>query len=74
MPHDEDSSIPWESVGVFPARIPVLSSNKGNKLLGRLGWHGQCSCCNGPKPRKSVRAEEKLAWRRAELLVVSSTS
>lgn len=34
------------------------------KMLGRLGWRGQCSCCNGPKPKKSIRAEEKRHWRR----------
>lgn len=31
------------------------------KMLGRLGWHGQCSCCNGPGWEK--RAEER-EWRR----------
>jgi len=30
------------------------------KMLGRLGWKGQCSCCNGPK---WVKAEEKRQWR-----------
>ena len=33
------------------------------KMLGRLGWRGQCSCCNGPKPKKAIRAEEKVAVR-----------
>lgn len=33
------------------------------KLLGRLGWRGQCSCCNGPKDVKAVRAEEKVQFR-----------
>lgn len=34
------------------------------KMLGRLGWRGQCSCCNGPKDQKSIRAEEKRDWKR----------
>lgn len=34
------------------------------KLLGRLGWRGQCSCCNGPQDRKAIRAEETRDWRR----------
>jgi hypothetical protein len=34
------------------------------KMLGRLGWRGQCSCCNGPKDKKAIRAEERLAWLR----------
>lgn len=31
------------------------------RMLGRLGWHGQCACCNGPACDK--RAEDR-AWRR----------
>lgn len=31
-------------------------------MLGRLGWRGQCSCCNGPKDTKAIRAEEKRGW------------
>ena len=34
------------------------------KMLGRLGWRGQCSCCNGPRGKKAIRAEEKRHWRR----------
>ena len=33
------------------------------KMLGRLGWRGQCSCCNGPKDTKAIRAEEKVQFR-----------
>lgn len=38
-------------------------------MLGRLGWRGQCSCCNGPKDPKAVRAEEKRRWQREVGLV-----
>jgi hypothetical protein len=34
------------------------------KMLGRLGWRGQCSCCNGPRSKNQIRAEERLAWLR----------
>jgi hypothetical protein len=34
------------------------------KMLGRLGWRGQCACCNGPRYRKQIRAEERLGWLR----------
>lgn len=33
------------------------------KMLGKLGWRGQCSCCNGPRSKKAIRAEEKRRWR-----------
>ena len=33
-------------------------------MLGRLGWRGQCSCCNGPKAPKAIRSEEKRWWQR----------
>lgn len=36
------------------------------KMLGRLGWRGQCSCCNGPKDPKAIRAEEKRNWRKEQ--------
>ena len=26
------------------------------RMIGKLGWKGQCSCCNG---NKDVKAEEK---------------
>ena len=29
------------------------------RMLGRLGWHGQCSCCCGPCWEK---AKEKRQW------------
>ena len=35
-----------------------------SKLLGKLGWRGQCSCCNGPKDKKAIRHEEDRFWRR----------
>ena len=33
------------------------------KLLGRLGWHGQCACCCGPDGKDTIRAQEDRAWR-----------
>lgn len=42
------------------------------KMLGRLGWRGQCSCCNGLKGKKAIRAEEKRRWRRDEAAVSAS--
>jgi hypothetical protein len=34
------------------------------KMLGKLGWRGQCSCCNGPRGKDQIRSEEKRLWRR----------
>lgn len=31
------------------------------KMLGKLGWFGQCSCCNGPRQIKHL---EKRQWRK----------
>ena len=31
------------------------------RMLGRLGWHGQCSCCNGPA---DDAARECRDWQR----------
>lgn len=28
-------------------------------MFGRLGWRGQCSCCDGPRGTGQLRAEEK---------------
>jgi hypothetical protein len=36
------------------------------KMLGRLGWRGQCSCCNGPRSKRQLKAEEKRRWRSDE--------
>jgi len=36
------------------------------KMLGKLGWHGQCSCCSGPSARETIKAQEERQWR-AEL-------
>lgn len=33
------------------------------KLMGRLGWRGQCSCCSGPRGHDQIRAEEKRETR-----------
>ena len=33
------------------------------KLIGRLGWHGQCACCSGPAGKDTIRAQEERAWR-----------
>lgn len=35
-------------------------------MLGRLGWRGQCSCCNAPRDKRSVRFEEKRQWQAEE--------
>jgi hypothetical protein len=32
-------------------------------MFGRLGWHGQCSCCSGPAGKDTTRAQEERAWR-----------
>jgi hypothetical protein len=32
------------------------------KMLGKLGWRGQCSCCNAPKDKKAIKQEEKGAF------------
>lgn len=32
------------------------------KMLGKLGWRRQCSCCNYPKDNKAIRKEEKDAF------------
>jgi hypothetical protein len=32
-------------------------------MLGRLGWHGQCSCCNAPRSKRQTKAEEERLWR-----------
>lgn len=34
------------------------------RLMGRSGWHGQCSCCNGPRTRDSIRRYETAQWLR----------
>jgi hypothetical protein len=34
------------------------------KLLGRLGWHGQCACCCGNDDKRAVKRQEDRAWRR----------
>ena len=36
-------------------------------MLGRLGWHGQCSCCNGPDGKQEIKRQEDRAWRREAL-------
>lgn len=33
------------------------------KLLGRLGWRGQCACCDGPKGKRQIKREEEAQWR-----------
>jgi hypothetical protein len=33
-------------------------------MMGRLGWHGQCSCCGGPSGKDSIRAYERAQWVR----------
>lgn len=34
------------------------------RMFGKLGWHGQCSCCNENEGKKAVKAEEERDWRR----------
>ncbi len=36
---------------------------KQRKLLRKLGWRGQCSCCNSPKDKKAIRQEEQKEWK-----------
>ena len=33
------------------------------RMYGRLGWHGQCSCCCAPRSKRSERALEERTWR-----------
>jgi len=37
----------------------------GVKMLGRLGWRGQCACrdCTGPRTRRQVKAKERREVR-----------
>ena len=32
------------------------------KMLGRLGWFGQCSCCNGPRSKRQMKRYERRQW------------
>lgn len=34
------------------------------RMMGRLGWHGQCACCCGNRGKESVRAQERVEVRR----------
>jgi hypothetical protein len=34
------------------------------KMLGRLGWRGQCGCCNGPRGKHSIKQEEARQWHK----------
>lgn len=50
---------------IWTSQIAAVVGNTAvAKMLGRLGWRGQCSCCNGPKDVKAIRAEEKVQFRR----------
>jgi len=33
------------------------------RMLGKLGWHGQCSCCNGPRSKHQIKRKEKKEWQ-----------
>ncbi len=33
------------------------------KMYGRLGWHGQCACCSGPRTKHSEKLSEERQWR-----------
>jgi hypothetical protein len=37
------------------------------KMLGRLGWFGQCSCCNGPRGKREMKRLEERQWRREQV-------
>jgi hypothetical protein len=37
------------------------------KMLGRLGWRGQCACCNRARPKRNIKREEKNLWQREQL-------
>jgi hypothetical protein len=34
------------------------------KMLGKLGWFGQCSCCNGPRGKREMKRYEQRQWER----------
>lgn len=34
------------------------------KMMGRLGWRGQCSCCSSPRGHDQVRVYETAQWLR----------
>lgn len=34
------------------------------KLLGRLGWYGQCACCSGPASKRQIKRREARLWRK----------
>lgn len=33
------------------------------RLFGKLGWYGQCSCCNCKRDKRAVKAIEEREWR-----------
>jgi hypothetical protein len=40
------------------------------KMLGRLGWHGQCDCCCGQDGKDQVRAREKREVAREAVIAI----
>ena len=34
------------------------------KMMGELGWEGQCGCCCGRDTNKQVRLKENIFWRK----------
>jgi hypothetical protein len=33
------------------------------RMYGKLGWYGQCKCCDGNADKGTVRAREESQWR-----------
>lgn len=36
------------------------------RMVGSLGWHGQCACCCGADTKRQVKRQEDREWRREE--------
>lgn len=54
----ESNTAAYEMDDEYPNSAPKMG-----KMVGRLGWHGQCSCCCGPDDPSTVKAQEKREWR-----------
>ena len=33
------------------------------RMYGKLGWYGQCGCCNDNKDKGGVKGDEERQWR-----------
>lgn len=34
------------------------------KMIGKLGWHGQCACCCGKDGNQEIKRQEERQWRK----------